>query len=200
SPRRPLGGHAPGRPLRVGGRVAVCVGVATNRSSQGRLLPRGAHWGGSSTRRCGLNESLVGPTGRLVEFLRDLATARQPRQSDVRASEQVLWFADLPAQVTLFSEAGAGDLLFSVDPVPAEPPPAVPRGLDVDPDTLDDPTTEPEIDATDPAARAWLERWRCWAEADRRSAGQRRWYAELARTARRLSQQDDEYELVVATG
>ncbi|WP_432501825.1 AAA domain-containing protein [Kineococcus arenarius] len=46
----------------------------------------------------------------------------------------------------------------------------------------------------------WSSEWRSWAERDRRSAPARRWYEELSGVHRQLSQQDDQFELVLQTG
>ncbi|HVQ93945.1 MAG TPA: AAA domain-containing protein [Mycobacteriales bacterium] len=46
----------------------------------------------------------------------------------------------------------------------------------------------------------WRDRWEAWAEADRGIRAHRRWYDALSRAADRLSQQDDEFELVVGLG
>ncbi|MEN3357044.1 MAG: hypothetical protein V7637_1026, partial [Mycobacteriales bacterium] len=46
----------------------------------------------------------------------------------------------------------------------------------------------------------WRAEWEGWAEADRGIRAHRRWYDALSRAADRLSQQDDEFELVVGLG
>ncbi|HLT11917.1 MAG TPA: AAA domain-containing protein [Micromonosporaceae bacterium] len=50
------------------------------------------------------------------------------------------------------------------------------------------------------AFESWLPQWRAWAKRDQRSAPFRRWYTSLAAAAQLVSQQDDQYELVLATG
>jgi very-short-patch-repair endonuclease len=50
------------------------------------------------------------------------------------------------------------------------------------------------------AFEAWLPTWQAWAKRDRRAEPFRRWYSSLASAAQLVSQQDDQYELVLATG
>lgn len=57
-----------------------------------------------------------------------------------------------------------------------------------------------EVPAVRRAYDAWLPAWWAWARRERKVAVQRRWHQELRATAERLSQQDDEYELVLAVG
>lgn len=46
----------------------------------------------------------------------------------------------------------------------------------------------------------WLDRWRVWAEADRRTAVHRSWYETLADAYQQLDQHSDEVELVLSAG
>ncbi len=50
------------------------------------------------------------------------------------------------------------------------------------------------------AFEAWLPVWQAWAARDRRSAPFRQWYTTLASAAHLVSQQEDEYEVVLGTG
>ncbi|MFC7482527.1 hypothetical protein ACFQX7_24420 [Luedemannella flava] len=68
------------------------------------------------------DRELVATTSNLVEFLRDVAQARRRRVLDVAEHETVLWLADLPAEVILDRDAGAGEALFAVPRVRAEAP------------------------------------------------------------------------------
>ncbi len=157
--------------------------------------------------------ALVSTTARLVEFLRDLAQTRQPKVLDVNDYESVLWLEDLPAEIEVDSDAGPGEVIFSIDPVVSEPPPQPPDGVGpyVDLDAIGDSSLEepallpaddglPHADELLLAFDAWLDRWRFWAERDRRIAPLREWYDELVTTSHLLEQQGDEFELVVATG
>lgn len=164
-----------------------------------------------------LRRNMVGPTARLVDFLRELARVGRPRACDVDQHPVARWLAGLPPEITLNNEAGPGDTLFSIDPVVSEPPPAPPTTvapwLDLDA-VGDSATVRPELAAdvlkTDMPRRersaifdayeAWVQKWQIWAEADRLVAPRRSWYQELARVARHLEQQDDLYELVIGTG
>ena len=46
----------------------------------------------------------------------------------------------------------------------------------------------------------WLPQWQAWAVRDRRMAPFRRWYTALAAAANLVSQQEDQYEIVLGTG
>ncbi|GAA1745515.1 AAA domain-containing protein [Luedemannella helvata] len=75
------------------------------------------------------DRELVATTSNLVEFLRDVAQARRRRVLDVGEYETVLWLADLPAEVVLDRDAGAGEALFAVPRVRAEAAPPLPAEL-----------------------------------------------------------------------
>jgi very-short-patch-repair endonuclease len=82
------------------------------------------------------DRNLIATTASLVEFLRDVAMARQKRVVDVDSYEQVLWLDDLPDEVMPNHEAGPGDTLFTIArhrPAAPPPPPAMLTGwLDKD--------------------------------------------------------------------
>jgi len=59
---------------------------------------------------------------RLLGFLRDLAGARREPARDLGAYEQVCWLAELPAEVYLETDAGPGEVLFSIPVIPLSPP------------------------------------------------------------------------------
>jgi hypothetical protein len=59
-----------------------------------------------------------------VEFLRELARTGKQVVTEVDDYVVARWLADMPDEVTLLTEAGPGTTLFSVDPVPSEPPPS----------------------------------------------------------------------------
>ena len=155
---------------------------------------------------------MVGPTARLVEFLRELARTGRPLVRSVDEHPVVRWLFDLPSELTVDAEAGPGETLLSIEPVASEPPPPPPTPIepwlsraDIQDSTLDAPELSDTIpdDARDDAVRdywPWLHRWQVWAEADRLLAPRRSWYEELARAGRQLEQQDDIYELVIGTG
>ena len=81
----------------------------------------------SSTRS--KDRDLIATTSSLVEFLRDVALARQRRVVDVSGYEQALWLADLPSEVSVDIEAGPGDTLFSIPRLRPEAPPEPPAAL-----------------------------------------------------------------------
>jgi very-short-patch-repair endonuclease len=155
---------------------------------------------------------MVGPTARLVEFLRELARTGRPLVRSLDQHPVVRWLIDLPEELTLDVEAGPGETILSIDPVASEPPPAPPAPIEpwLDRTAIQDSALDaPGLSDTVPDGvrsdvervyGAWLHRWRVWAEADRLLAPRRSWYDELARAARQLEQQDDVYELVIGTG
>ncbi|WP_018653128.1 hypothetical protein [Actinomadura flavalba] len=60
--------------------------------------------------------------GPLPAFLRDLARARRAPTRDLASYARVHWLADLPPDVYVETEAGPGDVLFSVPIIPMAPP------------------------------------------------------------------------------
>ncbi|HYZ99156.1 MAG TPA: AAA domain-containing protein [Acidimicrobiales bacterium] len=155
---------------------------------------------------------MVGPTARLVEFLRELARTGRPLVRSIDQHPVVRWLFDLPDEVALDVEAAAGETILSIDPVASEPPPPAPpplrRWLDrvalqdsaLDAPALSDAIPDDARGEVERLYRPWLQRWQLWAEADRLLAPRRSWYDELARACRQLEQQDDVYELVIGTG
>ncbi|WP_248961125.1 AAA domain-containing protein [Sphaerisporangium perillae] len=173
---------------------------------------------------------LVDATTRLVEFLRELATARHPPIRDLRSHGQVLWLADLPSTVDPHRAAGLGEVFLSVDHVRSTPPPAPPEVLDRW--LLENQVSDPDLDAPELAGNGprdveeagedgeprlrretqrdrpdvveayggWLPRWQAWAEEERRRVRQQTWHRDLYSISMQLAQLDDEWELVVATG
>ncbi|GAB7190841.1 hypothetical protein NUM3379_15480 [Kineococcus sp. NUM-3379] len=59
---------------------------------------------------------------------------------------------------------------------------------------------DPREAAVREAYGLWRAQWEAWAQRDRRTAPARRWYDDLSTAYRHLSQQDDQFELVLATG
>ncbi|MVZ98845.1 hypothetical protein F8568_000290 [Actinomadura sp. LD22] len=59
---------------------------------------------------------------RLLGHLRDLARSRRRPSRDLAGHEQVHWLADLPGDVYVETDAGPGDVLFSVPVIPLSPP------------------------------------------------------------------------------
>ncbi|WP_329522266.1 hypothetical protein [Spirillospora sp. NBC_01491] len=64
----------------------------------------------------------VAAASELLGFLRDLAAARRRPVGDLAAYEQVHWLAELPGDVYVETDAGPGDVLFSVPVIPLAPP------------------------------------------------------------------------------
>ena len=58
----------------------------------------------------------------LLEYLRDLARARRGPVRGLAACDQVHWLADLPGEVYVETDAGPGDVLFSIPVIPLTPP------------------------------------------------------------------------------
>ncbi|TDB82839.1 hypothetical protein E1264_30860, partial [Actinomadura sp. KC216] len=59
---------------------------------------------------------------RLLRYLRDLARARRRPARDVTGHDQVHWLCELPGDVYVETDAGPGDVLFSVPVIPLTPP------------------------------------------------------------------------------
>jgi very-short-patch-repair endonuclease len=90
----------------------------------------------SSTRS--KDRDLIATTANLVEFLRDVAMARQKRVVDVSSYKLVQWLDDLPSEVRVELEAGPGEVLLSVPRRRPEAPPTPPAQLTgwIDPEEL----------------------------------------------------------------
>ena len=90
----------------------------------------------SSTRS--KDRDLIATTASLVEFLRDVAMARQKRVVDVSDYKQVLWFDGLPKAVIPVAEAGPGETLLTIQRHRPEAPPTPPAQLTgwIEPDDL----------------------------------------------------------------
>jgi very-short-patch-repair endonuclease len=181
----------------------------------------------SSTRS--KDRELIATTASLVEFLRDVAMARQKRVVDVGEYKQVLWLDSLPDGVTVNHDAGPGDVLLAVPrfrQVAPPPPPAKLTGfLDRD-DLLNSDLREPplkekgsgwvevrtaeglktrsgvvERDASVVEAYyTYLDIWKAWAARDRKQKPYRTWYEGLAQAAHLVAEQEDQYELVLGFG
>ena len=62
---------------------------------------------------------------RLMRYLRDLARARREPILDVAGCPQVHWLGELPDEIYIETDAGPGDILFSVPVIPLTPPAAL---------------------------------------------------------------------------
>ncbi|MEO3786528.1 hypothetical protein ABGB12_24650 [Actinocorallia sp. B10E7] len=61
----------------------------------------------------------------LLRSLRDVAVSRRVRVPDLAAYDQVHWLSELPSDVRLHPDAGPGEVLFGLPPIPLEPPDSV---------------------------------------------------------------------------
>mgnify|MGYP000674384783 CR=1 FL=1 len=59
---------------------------------------------------------------RLLRYLRDLARARRRPARDLSGHDHVHWLCELPGDVYVETDAGPGDVLFSVPVIPLTPP------------------------------------------------------------------------------
>lgn len=174
---------------------------------------------------------LIDKTSRLIEFLKELASAKRQRIRDISAYEAVHWLSDLPAETDLHVAAESGEVLLTIKAPPRLPVPAIPDRLDgwvvgdqVNDAALDAPSLAeqgplPVVEELEgewqvvtkqvsieqaPDVRTlyetWLLEWQHWAEQERALSGRRRWHQMLWDHADTLSQHDDEFELVLATG
>ncbi|MFB9676070.1 AAA domain-containing protein [Streptosporangium vulgare] len=173
---------------------------------------------------------LVDSATRLVEFLRDLASARRVPIRDLRNHAQVLWLVDLPDEVKPHGEAGPGEVFLSVDHIRNTPPPSLPdelHGWVRHEELVDAELDAPELSKTGPrrieetdengkvvsrwetqqdrpdvvrAYDRWVPHWQVWADRERDRIRQQRWHRDLYSISNQLDQIDDEWELVLATG
>jgi very-short-patch-repair endonuclease len=181
----------------------------------------------SSTRS--KDRELIATTASLVEFLRDVAMARQKRVVDVNEYRNVLWLDTLPDGVTAVHDAGPGDTLLTIPrfrQVAPPPPPAKLTGfLDRD-ELLNSDLKEPTLKEkgsgwVDVQTRdglgakagvvekdasvvesfySYLDVWKAWAVRDRKQKPYRTWYEGLAQAAHLVAEQEDQYELVLGFG
>ncbi|MFF3444113.1 AAA domain-containing protein [Streptosporangium sp. NPDC002721] len=173
---------------------------------------------------------LVDSTTRLVEFLRDLASARRVPIRDLRNYSQVLWLIDLPNEVEPHSEAGPGEVFLSIDHIRNTPPLSLPdelHGWIRHEEIIDAELDAPQLSKTGPrrveetdengktvsrwetqqdrpdvvrAYDRWVPHWQVWADRERDHLRQQRWHRDLYSISNQLDQIDDEWELVLATG
>lgn len=173
-------------------------------------------------RRTATDPDVVRSTAGLIAYLRELVRSGRQPVRDCARYQKVIWLADLPAGVNRPVEREDGVLL-TLDYVPRTPPPGVPDVLmswlddgAVRAAAQDDPPLAPSGPVRDGARvrllplgqapqitaayQRWLPGWRAWAATELLAAPRRDLYQQLARIARRLGQQDDTLELVVAAG
>ncbi len=175
------------------------------------------------------DRELIATTANLVEFLRDVAMARQKRVVDVSTYKQVQWLDGLPDGVRVEHDAGPGDTLVSIPRLRQVAPPkpqAVLTGFldskellnsDLREPTLRDKGAGYEIVHQDgsrgvragvvekdagvvEAYYTYLDQWKAWAARDRKQKPYRDWYEALAEAAHLVSEQEDQYELVLGFG
>ncbi|HEV7980458.1 AAA domain-containing protein [Amycolatopsis sp.] len=154
---------------------------------------------------------------KLVQYLRDMAAPARADVVDLGEFERCWWLAGLPDGVRSRARPGRDGDLLTVDQVrlPAPPPCPWPLHEHVDERQWTDHlvaevTLSPDLLAVvvDPAAGTPLKRTYLEAAAARREwlgrvdvlLPRRDFYDEFRRLARRLSTQDDEYELVLCSG
>jgi very-short-patch-repair endonuclease len=99
----------------------------------------------SSTRS--KDRALIATTSSLVEFLRDVALAKQRRIVDVNEYETVLWLNDLPSAITVDVNARPGETLLTIPRLRGEAPPEPPAALTnwIDRDSLTDSTARSPV-------------------------------------------------------
>ncbi|TMQ93049.1 hypothetical protein ETD83_26105 [Actinomadura soli] len=75
-----------------------------------------------SARAAGESAREAEHAARLLRYLRDLARARRRPARDVTGHDHVHWLCELPGDVYVETDAGPGDVLFSVPVIPLTPP------------------------------------------------------------------------------
>ncbi|MGW7620415.1 AAA domain-containing protein [Streptomyces antimycoticus] len=160
--------------------------------------------------------------------MREVVHRSQQRLRNTR-SQELLWLGDLPAAVRRPEDRPDG-LLLALEHVPRAAAPVLPAALDgwVNPASCEDADGgDPDLQAEGPepmqareadgrgeertvrredcaevlsAYTAWVGRWRRWAARERTDRPVRELYEGLYRWYQRLVRQDDQLELVLATG
>ena len=177
--------------------------------------------------RSATDVAVVGATRGLIGYLRDLVLATTTQVRDVANYESVVWLGELPDGLS--PPTGDSDIVLDLAYEPPPLQPEVPSILNgqLQPSDIGDPLSPPRlVDDQSPqlrpagdetksaevesyredrlaillAFRSWLPAWQTWAARELASRPRRALYAELARRARQLSQQDDQYEAVLAVG
>ncbi|WP_028934838.1 AAA domain-containing protein [Pseudonocardia spinosispora] len=156
-------------------------------------------------------------TTSLIDYLVELTDAanrnpvRDIESGAARAPEPVLWLDAFPDGITL--DAEAEEVLLTMSPVPTAPPPPVPDELV----GWVDPVQVRSFDGIEPRLRTsnddpsgqrsreqsfgvWLPRWRQWAGQEPTRLERRAFYEQLEGVAKKIEQQDDQYEFVLAVG
>ncbi|MCE7002894.1 AAA family ATPase [Kibdelosporangium philippinense] len=164
-------------------------------------------------------------TTSLMEYLAEVTDAaeRDPVRDILSdqsgAPEPIVWLDELPDGVQL-NQRPTDDVVLRVRPpkiVPEPPPPAdvagwihsdLPRGADgLEPVLIErGPAGAPADELREPPNSVvrgftqWLSAWRSWSKEQVRERAKRQLYQQLEEAAKKLEQQDDEYEFVLAVG
>ena len=179
------------------------------------------------------DRELIATTSSLVEFLRDVALARQRARARRRATTRPCsGWTTCRSQVSVELDAGPGETLFSIPRLRPEAPPEPPAALTnwLDKEAMRDSSAQspvlkekgpawvvvkqpdgaracrrrccrwPRRPTSAKAFKSYLPSWQAWAARDRQHAPFRKWYTALAAAANLVSQQEDQYEIVLGTG
>lgn len=163
----------------------------------------------------GIDERAVRTSRQLTGFLEAVTTdsVRSPLRditaADRKAPDPLVWLGKVPDGVSV--PASDGTLLALAPPArtaPPRQPDALSGRLEGEADDCEGPEPQlapPPEDEEEPASvrrayRDYLERWRRWAEQERRAAHTHRLYERLERIAKTIESSDDEYECVLAFG
>lgn len=147
--------------------------------------------------------------GRLVQFLKDLVTAKAVPVRQVSAHLDHLWLEDLRDLAALDLDAATGDVVVRVPRVVPDPAPALPDSLhglvsvvDRDNSTLErPPLRDVEIDDDVRGAYdSWLEEWQAWAAQDRPRRRLQRTYEQLRSMRLKSTENPESVEIVLAGG
>lgn len=161
---------------------------------------------------------------RLLQFLREIVTARTEPVLDYDDHLRIQWIDDEAGAARLDRNAGSGGVVFRAGRVDAVDPPELPKllvGL-VDPAMVSDsryrtlelvesvqPGADEDADADFDVRKAYevrqefaayLAKWRRWAEADRKLRPQASLYESLQLMMQELTSRPESVEVVVASG
>ncbi|MGY1690369.1 AAA domain-containing protein [Geodermatophilus sp. SYSU D01105] len=165
--------------------------------------------------------ALKDKVNRLIQFLKDLVTARAVPVRQVKDHLDHLWLDEVRELAALDGEAATGAVLLRLPRVVLEPAPALPPLLqgwvsvsERDNSALEAPQLRAEGPATDGAGRvalderpevelsydAWLPEWQRWAARDRPQRRLHRTYDQLRTMRQQTLENPESVEVVVAGG
>jgi hypothetical protein len=153
---------------------------------------------------------------KLVRYLRDMTEQSRSEILHVEHCEGVWWLAEFPEPLVMRDSPDRDGVLLKIPHVSRPPVPKIPRELErlvdleqwLNPEVVEPVLRDPAEDWTNKVLHSSLERAyhralddrRNWVHKIREIKPRQEFHATFARIARQLAQQDDQYELVLASG